>query len=178
MEVKMTCFKKSLARTYLFLVVGAAHALAEDGLDDKTWFAGLHYYAYDQPGVMSEKSRPPALTVGYQNLGALWDDSSQSFLESPALSGVAEVKIGLPKYDGSGTVNTFYTELLGDVYVPVLSDFYAGLGYRSLTDDFVGVTTTAGTSGYDRRSQYFYIPLGMTLGGSVRGDSRFSTTFL
>ena len=76
------------------------------------------------------------------------------------------------------TVNTFYTELPGDVYVPVLSDFYDGLGYRSLTDDFVGVTTTAGTSGYDRRSQYFYILLGMTLGGSVRGDSRFSTTFL
>ena len=64
MEVKMTCFKRSLACTYLFLVVGAAYALAEDGLNDKMWFAVLHYYAYDEPGVISEKSGLPALSVG------------------------------------------------------------------------------------------------------------------
>ncbi len=170
----MKPFAKGLACTYLFLIVGASHALAEDGFNKKTWFAGLHYYAYDEPGVMTEKSRLPSLTVGYQNLDALWEDSSQNFLESPKLAGVAEATIGLTKYDGSGTVNTSYTKFLGEVYLPVVGDFYAGVGYRSLTDNLGGLTTTTGASGYDRLSQYFYIPLGITFAGN---DGRFKAQY-
>ncbi len=41
---------------------------------------------------------------------------------------------------------------------------YAGFGYRYLLDDNGGKRTTTGNWGYDRESQYYYIPIGIDLG--------------
>lgn len=38
---------------------------------------------------------------------------------------------------------------------------YTGFGYRRLTDNSGGRSTTAGKAGYDRESQYLYMPVGL-----------------
>ena len=44
---------------------------------------------------------------------------------------------------------------------------YSGIGYRRLNDDGGGTVTTTGHRGYDRESNYYYLPLG------VEGTERF-----
>lgn len=39
--------------------------------------------------------------------------------------------------------------------------FFWGLGYRYLNDDSGGLTTTTGARGYERESNYLYMPLGL-----------------
>lgn len=52
---------------------------------------------------------------------------------------------------------------------------YAGLGYRALYDLEGGAMTNMGAVGYNRLSQYLYIPLGLTLGFRV-GNWKISPT--
>lgn len=73
-------------------------------------------------------------------------------------------------YSGSGTANgiddtVFEGRALlahvfptgdGRQFIP-----YVGFGYRRLEDNFGGVTTSTGALGYDRISQYYYIPIGL-----------------
>jgi hypothetical protein len=40
-------------------------------------------------------------------------------------------------------------------------NIFAGLGYRYLFDDMGGQTSSTGAWGYDRKSQYIYLPIGM-----------------
>jgi hypothetical protein len=46
---------------------------------------------------------------------------------------------------------------------------YTGLGYRLLLDDSSGAVSSTGARGYDRLSQYLYLPVGVTFGIAV-GD--------
>jgi hypothetical protein len=52
---------------------------------------------------------------------------------------------------------------------------YAGLGYRSLSDDSINYSTT-GNLGYRRKSTYIYIPIGVTHRVRLGAESRLSTT--
>ena len=53
---------------------------------------------------------------------------------------------------------------------------YFGLGYRELSTDLRGLTST-GDEGYRRRSQYVYLPLGLTHRLSLGAQARLSTSF-
>lgn len=63
---------------------------------------------------------------------------------------------------------------------------YSGIGYRFLEDAGGGTVTTTGHLGYDRESNYYYLPLGIEgeeilssgwiIGGSFEGDLLFSGT--
>lgn len=52
---------------------------------------------------------------------------------------------------------------------------YFGLGYRSLSNDLRG-TTTSGAVGYRRLSEYTYVPLGLTHRALLGQEARISTT--
>lgn len=52
---------------------------------------------------------------------------------------------------------------------------YAGMGYRSLSDDSRNYTST-GNAAYRRKSTYIYIPVGLTHRVRLNGESRISTT--
>lgn len=53
---------------------------------------------------------------------------------------------------------------------------YFGIGYRKLSTDLRGLTTT-GDEGYRRRSQYVYLPLGLTHRLQLGPEARLSTSF-
>ena len=52
---------------------------------------------------------------------------------------------------------------------------YFGLGYRELRTDLRGLTST-GDEGYRRRSQYVYLPLGLTHRLQLQAQARLSTS--
>jgi hypothetical protein len=140
------------------VVFGASNAWAQSNFNGKAWFLDLHYYAYEESKLMTEKSRLPSLSLGYQNLADLWGG-----VQPLRLGSTAEVTLGNTKYDGTGTTNTYYSKFLGEAYLSVDQHLYVGLGYRWLTDKLGGRTTSTGHIGYDRRSQYVYVPIGGTL---------------
>lgn len=51
---------------------------------------------------------------------------------------------------------------------------YGGFGYRHLVDDSGGKQTTTGHWGYDRKSHYYYLPLGFDYHYQVNRDWRIS----
>lgn len=77
---------------------------------------------------------------------------------------------GQMEYTGSGRVDNI-VDVIIEPRIWVGKDFvfaqdsrctpYVGLGYRYLMDNFGGKITSTGHYGYDRRSQYLYIPAGI-----------------
>ncbi len=45
---------------------------------------------------------------------------------------------------------------------------YLGFGYRRLTDNSYGMTSTTGSLGYDRQSNYYYSPVGVEISTSLK----------
>jgi hypothetical protein len=87
---------------------------------------------------------------------------------------------GRMDYSGSGTIDgiddyvfesrlTFgYSFILGSRGATRLTPYF-GYGYRHLYDDLGGRVSSTGALGYDRRSQYHYVPIGIE-GLFVIGD--------
>ena len=116
------------------------------------------YYYYEEPNFMSDTSDPVFLSVGLRD----WDtpvkaDSPWHFLYT------GEVTRGWVNYDGSGTLDKDYYKFRGEAlagykienFTPII-----GLGYRWLYDDSGGRASSTGALGYDRQSQYLYVPVG------------------
>jgi hypothetical protein len=133
-----------------------AHA---SDLSSPTIFYDLHYSSYREPGVMTVNSKLPAITVGYRNLTAIREQKGFG----GGLSFNLEGTLGYTEYRGSGThTNNFY-KFIGEVYTPLTSKLYVGLGYRHLLDDFGPGLTSTNYATYERLSQYLYLPIGAVL---------------
>lgn len=76
---------------------------------------------------------------------------------------------GWVDYSGSGTIDDiedYMYEVRGLVGIPVKSfTFYTGYGYRYLNDDSSGKLTSTGLFGYERESNYHYVPVGLKFKG-------------
>ena len=117
-------------------------------------------YVYDEPSL---NVRMTALNVGVEYLG------TYAFQNDWFVLGQIDYNNGPVKYSGSGTASgipQYYVNLkaaLGHDFAFngfVLSP-YIGIGYRYLNQAFGGVTTSTGAAGYDRRSTYNYVPIGI-----------------
>jgi len=117
-------------------------------------------YAYDEPSL---NVRVTAINVGVEYLG------TYAFQNDWFVLGQVDYSNGPAKYSGSGTASgipQYYVNLkaaLGHDFAFngfVLSP-YIGFGYRYLDQALGGVVTTTGARGYDRRSTYNYIPIGV-----------------
>lgn len=137
----------------LFFVVLATTLAYGKDLTQPGNFFDLHYYKYEEPGLMSEVSRTPSLTLGFRDLNAIMN--SQRFGK---VSGTIELTIAGTKYTGTGTAQTSYLKSLVEIYAPIYNNIYAGFGYRRLTD----YLSSAGPGGYDRLSNYYYLPIGFS----------------
>jgi len=120
----------------------------------------LSGYVYDEPSL---NVRMTAINVGVEYLG------TYAFQNDWFVLGQIDYNNGPVKYNGSGTASgipQYYVNLkaaLGHDFTFngfVLSP-YIGIGYRYLNQAFGGVTTSTGAPGYDRRSTYNYIPIGV-----------------
>jgi hypothetical protein len=117
-------------------------------------------YVYDEPSL---NVRMTAINVGLEYLG------TYAFQNDWFVLGQMDYSTGPVKYSGSGTASgipQYYVNLKaafgrdfafnGFVLSP-----YIGIGYRYLDQALGGVVTTTGARGYDRRSTYNYIPIGV-----------------
>lgn len=100
------------------------------------------------------------------------------------IRGDGRLAFGENDYSGSGSKgdNPYrYAELRGtfgkDFYRGSYGlSPYLGVGYRYAFDDLRGATST-GAVGYRRKSQYIYIPIGVTHRLRLESGARLSTTF-
>jgi len=126
--------------------------------------AELFYYQYREPGLMRSKGPLYGMNGAY----------NFAFCNGFFLQPDARFAYGRTKYTSNGTGSLknepnwlFETRLLFGKKFKLNAtthiDPFLGFGYRYKSDDASKKTTTTGHFGYYRRSQYFYIPLGLTL---------------
>ncbi len=141
----------------------------------------VSYIKYKEPSVMEEKGwfstweggytfTADALLLGLEsrigggevdytsaNTGSM--DNLDDFLcETRGLIGYSVAKAG------------DWAESSGVACIP-----YSGLGYRYLNDDSSGMVSTTGAGGYERESNYLYIPLGLQASWKPNGNNGSSS---
>lgn len=155
---------------------GRAHALGlfEMGTE-------ISYFNYEEPGVMEQDGM-------FYGIYGSWDvplaeaQPDSEFLTRSVLGFDAVFKYGQVDYTSpvSGTlddIDDYMFEISGHWgYQYAISENtvltpYVGLGYRYLNDDASGMRTSVGHFGYERESNYLYLPLG------VKTDTQLSDTW-
>ena len=125
------------------------------------WTFDIGNYEYEETVggsfYMSDKADPAFISLGIRK----WKSPNPDDLN---FLFTAEVTYGQTEYDGSGTLTKDYYKVRFEGYLSFLENDnfrpFVGLGYRWLYDDSGGLITSTGKYGYDRRSQYFYAPIG------------------
>ena len=157
--------KRLIISQFFFVVaVGATAEDSQAGHVTKAaakmykYYAEIYDYSYNEPDVMNKSSTVPFVGVGLQNIGQVgWD----------GLIYGAQFSYGRTDYisSGTGTIDgapTYVFSAEGNWLKPYGEyGFFTGLGYRHLFDDGGGVQSSTGAWGYDRTSQYFYLPVGI-----------------
>jgi hypothetical protein len=135
------------------------------------WRVGpdIYYYAYREPNFVVQKGPFAGVETAYTWKLAQW------FI---TLEGDADAGYLNYKSNGTGTLDGLWN-FKGEARGLIGGDIgyagsfaispYVGVGYRILFDAANGRTTSTGAFGYDRLSQYFYIPIGVSL-SFVVGD--------
>lgn len=135
----------------------------------------IGYYKYEEEVdgafFMSDESDPMFFSVGIRD----WDRASKDAFK---FLYTAELTYGQTEYTGSGTMTKdYYKARFEGSLAYDIADFspFIGIGYRQLYDDSGGKVSSTGALGYDRRSQYFYIPVGVT--GNITNDLSFKAQY-
>jgi hypothetical protein len=145
--------------------------LAASGADAQSPFDGAKLSWALGGEIHNQTYREPSLSVKEDGwFGGLTADGRIEF-NALQLRGEGRLAYGRMDYSGSGTVSgiddvvfearvlaayAFTVNPQGDQITP-----YAGYGYRRLVDYLGGKITTTGAAGYDRLSQYHYLPVGV-----------------
>lgn len=163
----------------LFLSIGFGMISDAEELEDMTTEIKIAPYAsyiqYEEPDVMKE--------TGF--MGGLSGDFSVHWAEGLVLGADGSLAAGLVDYESNGTgsidnISDFMFELRGSIGYDIwLSERsfrltpFAGLGYRFLRDAAGGEVSTTGALGYDRHSNYAYIPVGIKVAANMNSDWKF-----
>ena len=128
------------------------------------------YREVDQNGnfFMEDKSAPFLFSVGIRNWG---DDKSIAKKRSSNWMSLYTLEYSFGNVDytsaGTGTMKKEYYKSRLEYYVSSISRVgandlkpFIGLGYRDLLDDSGFKQSSTNHLGYDRLSQYFYMPIG------------------
>ena len=142
-----------------FFIIG--RAFAEDNkaaAKTQKYYVQIYGYSYDEPGVMNKNSSVPFIGVGAQDFGqagrsGLIYEAWASYGETDYSSVTTGTTKGTPTYVYSGEASWLQSYKNYNIF--------AGLGYRYLFDDWGGQTSSTGNWGYDRKSEYVYMPFGM-----------------
>jgi len=150
-----------LCRHTVLLVVIASLVLANkvQAQSPELTFDVSHYY-YEEPNFMDDTSDPAFVSVGLRD----WKFGSEK--ENVDFLYTLEATAGSVQYTsrGTGEGDKDYKKFRAEGYVSYSMDSlnpFLGLGYRWLYDDSGGMVTSTGHKGYDRQSQYVYLPVGV-----------------
>ena len=144
---------------FLLTVFSPMHGYSEQELT-----LDVSHYLYEEEVngafFMKDEAAPAFISLGLRDWeGQQGPGSEYDFLYT------AEVTYGVVDYSSAGTgtmEKDYYKGRLEGLFTYNLGPVkpFIGLGYRALYDDSGGKTTSTGHVGYDRLSQYVYIPIG------------------
>jgi len=149
-------------------------------LKRNTYYIGpeLYSFRYKEPGYMKEEGTFYGIAVGYTYRGWIHDPPEQTLSDDKTMiRAEGRFAFGQVDYEGEtwgGTpvtqdnIDDFAMEgrlLLGPEWLgeDILNTLYAGIGYRYLNDD-----SSSDPGGYERESNYYYIPMGYEINTSIR----------
>lgn len=170
--LKRTVFAAALA-----VLFAASAASAGEPAHSFTVGPEVYWMQYKEPGVMRNEGVMYGLALGYR-----YHAPSNLVLGADLAVAAGEVD-----YDseGAGSMENnddtrlearllagYSFRLGGDLAVTP----YAGLGYRFLRDDSAGKLSTAGAAGYERRSNYLYLPVGVAAAKAIPGGWKVTGT--
>ena len=159
------------------------------GVQRHTWEIGseVYHFRYKEPGVMEDNGVFYGTVVGYTYRGWVPVSPEESFSEDKGLLRLeGRFASGQVDYEGALSSGTPYEIENIDDYVfetrllfgieeldeDWLASLYSGIGYRYLNDD-----PSFDPYGYERESNYLYVPLGYQLDGSFRNGWSWGTNF-
>lgn len=142
---------------------------------------------YVEPGLMEDKGTMSGVFLNYTHrtqVNQKWQNWQDSFSEKSTVNMFrleGKYSWGEVDYHSSGTgtishIKDHMLELRGlagydmPIHDALLVTPFIGLGYRYLNDDKGGLRSSTGHYGYERESQYLYLPLGIE--GSTKWGSR------
>jgi hypothetical protein len=148
--------------TFLFF----CSAVKAQTFNKPTAYIGLNYYNYHEKyaghdPLMELQSSLPTILIGYRDDAAIRSNNKSS----DSLSWLAEASYGRVNYTQyiiSGAHTHDYWTIQAEGLYALPESFYLGLGYRYLYD----YLSDFGPSGYDRKQQYLYLPVGYVLNGT------------
>ena len=132
-------------------------------------------YSYSEPSL-NVSMKATNLGIDYTGTYAFGNDWF--------LLGNANYNNGQVNYSGTGTqsgIPQYYYDFKGVVgYDFAFEGFnlspYAGIGYRFLSQQWGGSSTSTGALGYDRQSTYNYLPIGVIHRFAVTDKAKLETT--
>ena len=190
MKTKPIFFSISIGTIFILvatLILSAADLLAQEVENHITVGSEISYIDYEEPDFMEEKGVMFGVFGDYTYRMAHNEkvSSAADFFAnygSNKMFGIdGRLSAGELDYDSSGTgsvddVEDFLAEIRGVAgYDLVMSGDstltpYFGIGYRYLLDALGGKTSTTGAVGYDRESQYWYMPFGIEARAPMAND--------
>lgn len=167
-------FQQGLALVvFAGLLLGAMPVSAQVATVQHEWeVAGkVSHIRYEEPNIMEENGVMFGGMVAYTYRPVRAEEAFTRFATVLRVEG--ELNFGQVDYESVSTgsiddVDDWLFEIRGlmghDFF---LNDSwrmtpYVGIGYRYLNDDLSGKTSTTGHVGYERESNYYYLPLGVT----------------
>ncbi|OGW98450.1 MAG: hypothetical protein A2Z81_08360 [Omnitrophica WOR_2 bacterium GWA2_45_18] len=132
---------------------------------------------YEEPDVMEEEGV----------MGGLNASLSERWANHVVVQADGHINWGSVDYDsnGTGSIDNI-SDFLGEARVSAGYDFYVleasrvtpyvGFGYRYLLDEIGGETSSTGALGYDRESNYFYVPIGFETQTAINDSWRLGFT--
>jgi len=147
----------------------------ESILAKHTWEIGpeVSHIEYKEPDVMKEEGIMYGINASY------------TYHHNVMLKAEIGYSYGYVDYKNSGEVDNI-EDYLFEMRVLAGYDFsidessiitpYIGFGYRLLYDDMGGMVSSTGASGYDRESQYYYIPVGIETFSDISNGWFFGIT--
>ena len=136
------------------------------------YFIELYSYGYEEPSVMTKDSEIAFFSLGWQDYGMAGSDG---------FIGNARYFYGTTEYASTSTGTTSGDPTSGvqaelaHKWSMTDYDLFAGLGYRRLFDDWGGKVSSTNNWTYDRRSEYFYAPIGIL--NHIEGGGYFKGQF-
>lgn len=186
--------KKLFALTICFVFVGVAGGQDEpvnlvESLQKSTWEIGpeIYYFKYEEPGVMEEEGMFYGVAVAYTSRDWVPASPEESAPDDKWMSRFeGRFAYGQVDYSSpiSGTIDNIddyifeVRGLLGRDFPKAksMNTIYMGIGYRYLNDDSSGMTSSTGALGYERESNYLYIPIGLKTIGNLKNGWSFGAT--
>ncbi len=169
-RVKASIFKSVVCLHFFVLVpLCAASAVQRSSFEIGP---SLSRITYKEPGYMQNTGVLHGVSVAYSMRGdafglfdmfrteadAAWGSVDYTSLRTGTMQGVPDSKFE--------TRVMFGQNLLDNGSVVIAQ--YLGFGYRRLTDNSYGMTSTTGDAGYDRQSNYYYSPIGVQISSSFK----------